>query len=265
MSSHVLLSFDFQHLQVFKRQSLPRPGICTQIRLNRAKSRHGLHITELTSWTPLRNVPCLPSLPILGSIQLWRAFVCCFGIFGASLLESLAIWNKAYNYIYTIIIPISDFGSTPRRLPATKPHVKLDKRQKNVLFLVCLFLSTCTTMFACLPAVSLMTFLVCTVLQAACRLSIISSLTRFKWMDTTRSMANSAIQGSTFYNHPGEKQFLHSQSNYWIYHGRKGSFIVSSPRLRRVRAESQGGTTNSGTARSNGLHGHNDGLHYIIM
>lgn len=91
---------------------------------------------------------------------------------------------------------------------------KTRQTKKNVLFLVCLFLSTCTTMFACLPAVSLMTFLVCTVLQAACRLSIISSLTRLKWMDTTRSMANSAIQGSTFYNHPGEKQFLHSQSNY---------------------------------------------------
>lgn len=264
MSSHVLLSFDFQDLQVFKRQSLPRPGICTQIRLNRAKSRHGLHITELTSWTPLRNVPCLPSLPILGSIQLWRAFVCCFGIFGASLLESLAIWNKAYNYIYTIIIPISDFGWTPRRLPATKPRVKLDKRKKTCFFL---FACSCQLARPCLLAclLSLMTFLVCTVLQAACRLSIISSLTRLKWMDTTRSMANSAIQGSTFYNHPGEKQFLHSQSNYWIYHGRKGSFIVSSPRLRRVRAESQGGTTNSGTARSNGLHGHNDGLHYIIM
>lgn len=91
---------------------------------------------------------------------------------------------------------------------------KTRQTKKNVLFLVCLFLSTCTTMFACLPAVSLMTFLVCTVLQAACRLSIISSLTRLKWMDTTRSMANSAIQGSAFYNHPGEKQFLHSQSNY---------------------------------------------------
>ena len=76
-------------LSIFKSSSVNHflvLGFALKSIQNHAESRHGLRITELTSWTPLGNVPCLR---ILGSIQLWRAFVCCFGIFGASLLESL--------------------------------------------------------------------------------------------------------------------------------------------------------------------------------